>query len=212
MSQIRPPNPEIATSPPLPVGPASQSAQPAPDWSVWRAFYGSLRYYSRKSPDLVKELLTGNIGLGDAQAALLLSMGEQYLNDMDRLDANARAELTRRYPARDVIPQEALRNVHRLKVRQGLGAPPPESIPQTPQGLYLQQQMAVDGLDKQFDAEKMQALAHHQQQLMQAMGTERFAALDTWIRQNVAGSVKVFKYATPVPMPEQFKASAATER
>jgi len=212
MSQIKPPNPEIATSPPLPVGPASESAQPAPDWSVWRAFYGSLRFYSRNSPDLVKELLTENIGLDEVAANRLLTMGEEYLNEMDRLARDARAEVSRRYPASDGIPQEVLRKVQRPAVRQGLGTPPPESIPQAPQGVYLQQQLAADGLDKQFDAERKQALADHQQQLVQAMGVANFAALDAWVRRNVAGSVKVFKYATPVPMPEQLKSPATRER
>lgn len=63
---------------------------------VWRAFHASLEHYSLQSPTLVKELLTSNIGLGDAAAESLMTLGHQYLQEIERLDFDARAEISRR--------------------------------------------------------------------------------------------------------------------
>lgn len=203
---------EHATPPPLPIGPAQSSAQPASDWAVWRAFHESLKHYGKGSSDQVRELLTLNIGIDAALTDRFLALGDEYLQELDRLQAQARSDIARRYPAEDGIPQEALRKLQRPAHRRVLNAPAPELIVQAPPGQFMQDRLAADGLDKTFEDRNRNALAGHQQRVMQLLGTSGFAATDRWIREHVAGSVKVFRYATPVPMPESFKMHVGSGR
>jgi hypothetical protein len=167
-----------------------------PDWLVWRVFHDSMRFYSEQSPDAVKRVLTQKAGLTPEQADAVLKAGPAYLQGMDRIDAAAQAEVQQRYRSTDLPP--STRILPRPAFRKD--AVPPAGPP-VEWGGNLRQMVEEDGLLARVNNQKADTLAAHRRALTATLGADAQKALESWIKINVAPSVKVFDKATPVAAP-----------
>src|SRR5262245_28373294 len=59
----------------------------------------SLKYYGQQAPALLNEMLTSKFDLTSPETAALLSAGDSFRAVLSRIDADAKAEVARRYGA-----------------------------------------------------------------------------------------------------------------
>src|SRR5262250_1488177 len=75
----------------------NSAQQTVPNWLAWRAFYESLKFYQKRSPEQVTEVLDRQFGVVGAQPARLLSAGQSFLAELDSIDDYAKTEVAKRY-------------------------------------------------------------------------------------------------------------------
>lgn len=82
-----------------------------PAWMAWRAFHDSLKFYSRQSVTAVNDMLAQKFGLTATEATTFMNAGESFLAALERIDADARAEVQARYGRPPAPPRNPQRRV-----------------------------------------------------------------------------------------------------
>lgn len=172
-------------------------------WSAWRAFHDSLEFYGRSSPGQVRIILTERAGLTSNEIDAFLQAGHEYLLRLSEIDQAARAEIAARFPSETlptVLPQVSHpANLPRPEEFRQL---PPELRPMgNPGNKSRYQTLREDGFISRLDRTKESALQSHRELIARLVGSEKLAAIDQWISDDVAPSVKVVTRATLLSAP-----------
>lgn len=184
-------------------------SDPAPAWAVWAAFHRSLQHQARQSAVLPASLLQSRAGIAEGSTLRIMSLGEDYLRTLQRLQderrrlgglapvavpqGDLRAHLTppveRRAPTEADLALQAMRTPLRLPRSEAGGGQ--ADVPQ-------QREDPVAA----FDASARSALAEHQQQLVGLIGARDYAALEHWIASEFGEQVRVPRRAYPLSSPD----------
>ena len=93
----------------VPVGASTDPAIPA--WLAWKVFHESLTFYARQSTAPVDKMLGGQFGLTTAEAAALMGAGQSFIQEIERIDSDARAEVQARYGSSPAAPRNPQRSI-----------------------------------------------------------------------------------------------------
>jgi hypothetical protein len=165
----------------------------APDWLVWRAFHDSLRFYHRRSPDLVLDFIEqAGLGKGKDEADAFFVAGQDYLQELSRIDDEARAEIRTRYQ-RNAAPRFAPPDAS-LMSGSYEGVPPLPAIliaANTEDGRKLHDVLLADGFVAEVERRRQAAFRAHIEHLSRTIGATKLASIDERVRADVAPRVKV---------------------
>ena len=178
--------------PPLPVGPSPQS-EPAPLWSAWESMYRSFAEFERRGePAYAESVLEQNAGLTPAEAAQVRAAGQEYLRQLERVDADARRQIAERFaPSRPdgrSFPQPSGRDP---------GAPLVIDPTALPDGKTLQEVLADEGFISRLDSQKEALLRAHLADLGRAIPAEKVESLERVVEQQIAPGVRRATRAGP---------------
>ena len=192
-----PPPLVVRPMPPLPVGPSPQSV-PAPLWSVWQTMYRSFAEFERRGePAYAESVLGQSAGLTPAEAAQVRAAGQEYVRQIERIDADARRQIAERFgPLRP--------DGGRGPDPTGRDPSPPLVIDGTtlPDGKTLQEVLADEGFIARLDSQKEALLRAHLADLRRAISAEKVASLERVVQQQIAPGVRsVTRAGPPVAMP-----------
>jgi hypothetical protein len=188
-----PPPLVVRPTPPLPVGPSPQSV-PAPLWSVWQSMYRSFAEFERRGEPAYSEQ---SAGLTPAEAAQVRAAGQEYVRQIERIDADARRQIAERFgPSRP---------------DGGRGPDPARSDPSPPltidpttlpDGKMLREVLAEEGVIARLDSQKEALLRAHLADLGRAISAEKVASLERIVQRQIAPGVRsVTRAGPPVPRP-----------
>jgi hypothetical protein len=155
---------------------AVQPSEPIPTWLSWKVFYDSLAFYSQKSAGQDEKVLTDTFNLSPTQAATLLSAGQSFVAEIQRIDEEARQEAKKRYR---YVPAQT-------------GAPPPggpkrrQAAPQK----TIREQALEDGLYAQVEAKKKVALANHMKDLGLNIEAKKLKQIGQFVETSIASRIK----------------------
>jgi hypothetical protein len=152
------------------------TSQTVPAWVAWRAFHDSLTFYNKRSATEVNKMLNAQFGLTSAQAAAFLNAGQTYVADIQRIDADTRTEVMRRY-------------THVLA-----GNRPPSSGARTPPTgpeKSILQRAIEDGLYAQMEAKNQAALDSHLKTLKGALTAAQIVRIGNFVQTVVAPKISV---------------------
>jgi hypothetical protein len=187
----------LRPTPPLPVGPTPQD-EPAPLWSAWRSMYSSFAEFERRGePAYAASVLEQNAGLTPAEAAQVRAAGKQYLQQLDRVDADARRQISERF-----APQRP--DGRSFAPPPGRDPAPPLVIDPTtlPDGKTLQEVLADEGFVSRLDSQKDALLRAHLDDLRRAIAAEKVDALERVVAQQIAPGVRrVTRAGPPIARP-----------
>jgi hypothetical protein len=183
---------------PMPLDPAGPKVAPAPEWSVWRAFYSSLEFYGRRSPHDVEALLAERAALTSAETAAVLEAGLEYLQQLSVIDDAARAEVRSRFQLSDAPPMPLARVQRPAQLRQA-----PEGLrPKDAQGgLSTYEVLVAEGFVARVQEQKQEILRAHKERLAGTIHPAKLASIEHWINRDIAPSVKVVTQATLLSAP-----------
>lgn len=181
-----------AVEPPLAVGEPSTEA--APEWAVWRAFYGSLDYYGQQSALAVQELLLERSGLTATEAGVVQGAGREYLSELALIDQQARTDISARFARRSDSPSEAARpEIPAEVVARGL-------IPaRAADGRLVYDILAEEGFIENIEEQRRAAFRKHWNTLARTIGLGKLISLERFIETDVAANVRVATRGVPVP-------------
>lgn len=181
-----------------------QSEQ-APDWIVWRALHGSLQFYVAQSPSQVQELLRTKLGVGSADATRFLNLGKQYIETSKRLEEQISKEIARRLGTRQMSPaataeMDAAIRAKRTELTQRRAPSPQQRIESErgPPKVSMESALEQSGMATTIDSQRKEALAAHQQDVLQLLGREAYSRLLSFIDAEVRSNVRVAKGGTRV--------------
>jgi hypothetical protein len=178
----------VQPTPPLPVG-APQS-KPAPLWSAWEHMYRSFdAFEQRGSPAYAASILEQAAGLAPAESAQVRAAGRQYLAQLERLDADARRQISERFG-----PPSAT---------SSRDPSPPLSIDgsRLPKGKTLQEVLEDEGFISRLDAQKDGLYRAHLADLGVAIGADELAALERVVREQIAPGIRTVTRVGPPSAP-----------
>ena len=181
-------------TPPLAVGPTPQS-EPAPLSSVWQMMYRSFAESERRGERAPFAYVFEAAGLTPAEAAQVRAAGQEYLRQLDRIEADARRQISERFgPSRpDGSPQPLSRDPTPPLVIDGS---------RLPDGKALQEALADEGLIARIDAQKEAMLRAHLADLSRAIPAEKVASLRRIVEQQIAPGVgRATRVGPPVARP-----------
>ena len=187
------PDPRELRIPPLPLG--TPKAEPPPDWMVWRSFHDSVQFYQRESPAMVHGLLN-SVGLSAAEANVVLTAGFAYLEELELIGAQFRADVSRRFTTAE----------HR-RVLASIGWPidQPDPIPAlTPDGRPIKEALAAEGSLARLEEMRNSAFRAHWESLAESIGLYKLIRVELYIEKEVAPNVHVAtraKLVSPAPHP-----------
>ena len=164
---------------------ATQTA--VPDWLTWKVFHQSLNRYSEKSTAKTTELFKEQFGVAAKASPAVLALGQSFVATLDRIDADAKKELDRRY-GMDLPPLPS--NVIERFASKGV-KPPRRTLKLRP-GKTLRQMAIDDGLDAEFTRQKEAALARHLTALRQVLGSSKVDRMNQFVFTKVRPNVKRF--------------------
>lgn len=186
-------------APSLKIGPSDPHAAPVPEWLTWKAFQRSLAFYNRQSPQGVQDLLATRLGVPRASAALVLSAGETYLAELERIDAETRQAINARYRPERAPPV----TLTRPSFRSGTEVPLSARASAQPTGASLRDLAIQDGFYAQVEERRAAALAAHKKQIVTIAGSTQLAAMERFVETEVAPHVKVFGPGDLAPAPDR---------
>lgn len=180
-------------APPLASGSETQSL-PVPDWLMWKVFHESLAFYRNRSPQQVEAMLHERAGMASGQASALHAAGALYVAAIERIDADARAEIQARYG-------------NKLPRRPGSDPPPPPPVDRPVDarpaitlepGKTLLQMARESGLYDSVEASRQAALSAHVQQLGQVLGAAAFGRVQIFVETTVRPQIGMATDRQPV--------------
>jgi hypothetical protein len=174
-------------------GPVGATTATPPAWVAWQALYQLLSVGDR-SPAMVERMVVRRAGLTGTEAAALLTAGRRYLEAIARIDADARAEVDRRWGA-DLPGVLAAR-----PPREG-AAPSTERPVLLAAGKTLLQMARDSGMYAEIEAKKQEALAAHLREVDIAIGSAARAAVAAWIASAIAPRIATAESGTRVAPP-----------
>jgi hypothetical protein len=145
--------------------------QTVPNWLAWKAFYESLKFYQKRSPEQVNEVLDQQFGVVGAQAARLLGAGQSFLAELDSIDDYAKMEVARRYK---YVPSKS---------------GPFDGVRLLPQKSILERAIE-DGLYAEVELKKATALANHIKALGPAFDAATLQRIDKYVTSSIASHIK----------------------
>jgi hypothetical protein len=151
------------------------------DWIAWKVFYDGLSVATGTSTVGADQILAKRFGLGNVGAAALRAVGQTYVQDIDRIDAAARAEIDRRWGMD--LPRAA------NGTRRNPDGGPPRAVMIEP-GKTLRQMARESGLYDEIEAQKATALAAHLSSLNQAVGNTTRASIAEWVQTVLAPRIR----------------------
>jgi hypothetical protein len=157
-----------------PPSPPSSTNNTTPPWLAWKVFHESLIFYSRQSMDQVADVVHLQAGLDRGKAAALLTAGRTFVAALDRIDADARNEVQRRYGVDKAPPRDRSATSRPILVRPGK---------------TVYQMVVEDGLYAQVERDKHAALERHLAELSRLLGVDTVTELDRFVSTTVAPHV-----------------------
>jgi hypothetical protein len=147
--------------------------------------YRSFTEFERRGELAYAEsVLEQNAGLTPAEAAQVRVAGQEYLRQLERVDADARRQIAERFaPSRP----------------DGRSFPPPSSRPAAPlvidpttlpDGKTLQEVLAEEGLTSRLDSQKEALLRAHLADLRRAIPADKVESLERVVEQQIAPGVR----------------------
>ena len=187
-----PPAVSFRPTPPLPVGATPQS-EPAPLWSVWAQMYRSIaEFEQRGSLAYAEGVLEQGAGLTATEATQVRAAGQEYVRQIERIDADARRQIAERFSPKSTIG------------RSGSDPAPPLAIDSSrlPDGKTLQEVLADEGFISRLESQKDALLRAHLADLSRALGRVKAASLERVVQQQIAPGVRrVTQVGPPVVRP-----------
>lgn len=144
---------------------------PPPQWEAWRVFYGSLVYYSQKSPANLSTMLTDKFGLNADQSAWLLTSGQKYISDTQQILLQTKAEVRKRY-----IPYFSAHP----------GAMPPSD------NMTNLDRAKRDGLYAQMEGLHQNAVDAHLNVLKAKLTADQITQITTFVQTTVLSGIKTY--------------------
>jgi hypothetical protein len=159
------------------------SKAPTPNWVAWRAFYQSLDFYGRRSPQQDVKIAAEQFGLSPSQAATLLNKGRSFVADIERIDSEARVVAAEKYK---YVPTQS-------------GKPAPGQPQSRPAGSQksVRDRAIQDGFAAEVEAKKVALLAKHMNDLMQELGVGNRNQVRNFVENAIAPKI----ISTPAPNP-----------
>jgi tetratricopeptide (TPR) repeat protein len=180
-----PPPLVVRPRPPLPVGASPQSV-PAPLWSVWQTMYESFAEFERRGePAYSESVLERSAGLTPTEAAQVRAAGQQYVLQIERIDADARRQIAERFgPPRS--------DGGRGPETTSRDPSPPLAIDGAtlPDGKTLQEVLADEGFIARLDSQKEALLRAHLADLGRAISPAKVASLERVVQEQIAPGVR----------------------
>jgi hypothetical protein len=183
--------------PPIPIGDTPESV-PAPLADVWQDMYRMFTELERRGqPIYAVSVLEEKAGLTKAEAAQVRAAGEEYLRQLERIEADLRRQISERFGPSDQarlagLPVAAADPQPPLAIDGG----------KLPEGKTLQEVLTEEGVIARVDAQKDALLRAHLEQIARAIGPEKAAALERVVREQIAPNVqRVIRAGPPVPVP-----------
>lgn len=199
----------VLTTAPAAIGqavPAAPSAA-APDWLAWRVFHEALVHYTARSQVETDRMLAKRFGLGSFDAARLRAAGRGYLDEINRLDESARAEVDRRWG----IDMPAGFTDRRPALPDGSAAPGSRPVLIEP-GKTLLEMARESGLYDEVETQKESVLAAHLVTLTQTIGVAAQGSIDVFVRTVVSPQVKTADVGLRVVPPSRESRGSDTFR
>lgn len=165
---------DVRPTPPVEGG-TPRSGPPQPS-TVWQSMYRSFEEVERRgSPADTESMLEQGAGLTPAEAAQVRAAGEEYVRQLERIDADARRQIAERF-----APPH-------MAARSGADPAPPLAIDlsRLPAGKTLQQVLAEEGFISRIESQKEALLAAHLADLRRAIGADKVAALERLVQQRI---------------------------
>jgi hypothetical protein len=132
-------------------------------------------------------------GLTPAEAVLVRAAGQEYLRQIDRIEADARRQIGERFgPSRPDGSEQSRDPTPPLVIDGG----------RVPDGKTLQEVLTDEGLIARIDAQKEQMLRAHLADLSRAIPAEKVASLRRIVEQQIAPGVgRTTRLGPPVSRP-----------
>jgi hypothetical protein len=156
----------------------ARTGPPSSEWLVWKVFHNSLTFYSERSADALNAMLNRQAGLGETEAALLVKAGQSFVATIDGIDADAKAEVQRRYGT-----------------TSRAGGRPTIAIER---GKTLLEMVRESGLYDQIEQRKRAARAAHIGRLQRAIAPTRLSRVATLVQTAVAPRIFATDRGAPV--------------
>jgi len=154
---------------------ASQGQAAAPSWMAWKVFHDSLVFYSQRPGSQLNKMLAAQYGLGSAEAQLLMSAGQTYLDAIKRIEMDAKAEAQRRYG--NAVPASS---------------PPKEPVRRSSiSDKSVRERALEDGLYAQVEAVKQAVLDGHIRTLQAKLDALQFDRIRQWVENSVTPRIKI---------------------
>jgi hypothetical protein len=149
------------------------------EWLAWKVFHESLTFYGEQSAAALDAMLSRRTGLDHAEAALLLKAGQSFVATIDSIDADAKAEVQRRY---GTSSRAGARQTIRLE-----------------RGKTLLEMVRESGLYDRIEKRKQAAVSAYIGQLQRAFAPAKLARVTTLVQTTVAPRIFTIDRGTPVP-------------
>ena len=176
------------------MNPSQPLPERVPDWLVWRVFHDSLLFYHQQSPSVVGNLVEKRANIAEgAELDQFLTIGRNYLDDLSRIEAEARETVRTRYQSSVTPLHPSQELLSRTSRHPGVNAVPPPGLisGRLNDGRKLYDALMADGLIAEVDHRRQATLETHLQALNLAVGPERLEKLTDWVRADVAPNVVV---------------------
>jgi hypothetical protein len=184
---------------PAPVQRQAAGAKESQAWAAWWAFHSGLSAFAQRSPEGVRKMLLSRFQLTPAEAAFLLDQGQQFLRQIEQLDAEAREYVRARYkPAqppprgRDRLPDPDRRPAQRQSALeatfQGRRIFVPTDIPDV--------DSTIREYAKQVESRKAAVATGHVSALRARLSIRSFTEVERWVSTIAAASALRFERPT----------------
>jgi len=152
-----------------------------------------VEHFDKQDSQKFAQIMKSQTGLEPADIAALKRSGALYNAALERINADARREVGRRYGSDRPIPQAS----NRPRQLPPDAGPPIQRRP----GKTLRMMAVEDGLFAQVEAQKQEALTKHRDTLRKQLGEDKMARLEAFVRVQIAPNVKSIDLSRPASAP-----------
>jgi hypothetical protein len=173
--------PPVDLRPRPPVEEGAPESVAAPLATAWESMYRSFEEFERRGSSAYAEsVLEQSAGLAPAGAAQVRAAGQEYVRQLERIDADARRQIAERFAPPHMI------------ARSGADPSPPLAIDPSglPAGKTLRQVLTEEGFISRIESQKEALLAAHLADLRRAIGADKVASLERVVQEQIAPGVR----------------------